>query len=160
MGQFTQTVKVADKLSGAFDNLETQSKNLNDFQTSLNLVVAKQSAKHNLVGLSVKDGVPAINQAIDNYVKAINAQIGKMDAEKADASKAFAGSVDEAIELYMRNMKKACQSIITYLYNFQAQLAEVQKAWEAKDKALSSKLGTQGASAKAKFQTFTSGSAK
>lgn len=95
--------------------------------------------QYSVVGLNANK-VPAMREAIRNYVNNINAHLEAIDP-KADANSAFKSEeVQEAVKNYVTKVKEYCQNLISDLLAFSDKLADVQAAWEAFSGSASSNI--------------------
>lgn len=100
------------------------------------------SANGDVVGINVK-GIPAIIDAIEDYISRVNKKLDKLkENSNTSTAKAMKGDYAAATKLYIQTSADVCYRIITQLRYFEDKLIAVKEAYEQKDENMTSQINT------------------
>ena len=84
--------------------------------------------EYSIVGINANQ-VPAMKNAIANYVEAIQNHLEKIETS-ADSSQAFkSDAVKTAVQNYLLTLKDYCQNLVSQMLAFSDKLQEVYEKW-------------------------------
>lgn len=106
---------------------------------------ASKSGSYSIVGMNVTK-IPGVIDAIEAYIKNINAVIDKINTE-ADPTKAFRGDeVQSAVKSYIEKVKEECYNLVSDLRAFEDKLVEAQHAWQSSMSSMASNVSSSAGS--------------
>ena len=106
-----------------------------------------------VVGINVGH-IPAMQQAIRDYVNAIDSALGEL--KNYDPQVAFKGDeIVPALKQYIDAVKETCGAITSNMLAFNDQLTEVENAYKAKDTAAASTISSSAESTRSAYTRYT-----
>lgn len=94
-----------------------------------------------LVGMNTDEAsVNAILTGIDNYINPVKDDLAKL-AELETAAQAFGPEVGTKVQAFTSSMKEACNSIVSQLLRFKADVKTVAETYRAKGESVITAVG-------------------
>lgn len=131
----------------------------NNVQDVLNSIVGNVTSAASgiyggdVVGINV-DHIPTMQQAIRDYVAAIDQHLKEVNAQ-ADTSNAYRGEFATAVHTYVEAVCDACGALTSQLLKFNETLEQVKASYTAQDDSLKSQLGSQASEINSAFTKYT-----
>lgn len=99
---------------------------------------------YSVVGMKVSS-VPAMQDAIENYVKAIKDHLDGINTDVAEDANKFVKSTEvrTALDNYITSVKQYCMVLASQLIAFNDKLSDVANAWIQSSKNVSDTLNTE-----------------
>lgn len=129
------------------------------FSTAKNIVgnyvgsLGSQIMSGDFVGMDYNQ-VPAMRQAIRDYVKKIQEALDKLNTE-ANANQAMHGEIETSTKSYVQAVSEAAQAYTSQLLKFSDNMQEAYEAFMAHEQHLSGEIGSQARDLSGSAETYT-----
>lgn len=139
---------VANSGKGLLEDAKSWASNLwNDVSVAID-----STFNGDVVGINVNK-IPQMKQAIESYVKKVQAHLEKIKTETKTAN-AMQGEYAEAVKSYVGTACDVCYKITSHLRYFEDKLTAVQNAYTKKDEKMAGTINKSASEMNSKWDEY------